>query len=709
MSVQPSFLKCPSCSDQLMETVTTALGALERCPSCLSLWVEQKLISAYSDDKIACRDALAETKALLLSTGRWCPKCFQKMVDGRVRSRGVVLHLCVTCEALWTDWDSLRKFDEFIERALRAQVEAASQAPLPPQAASGPTSLSGSTPAPAWTQIEDTSVGKVFRSMARTFDSLADGVGGTSAYTQPKTPKPTTKKTPVKPPAAKIPKEPVANNKERKILKADELPPAPAAPDPMPSDPLVSNSEVLSTETPITPIEKTPELVVPDAPPVQEPAPIEEPAEEKISALMDLQTLLETLEEQERAIEPEPVVEPEPAVEPLPVVDIQIPVVPIEAPLETPPAPLPAVDVQPEPQEVSSGSAISNLLGGAWEEEEKPTKKNKKPETPAAPAIKPMYSKPEKKGPGLFGKLGATFKSKPKPPKSVTPVTPAAPVPSVTPAEPVRPAASVAPVVPAPVGETKKITPPAPVSIPKPIQPKPAKAKKEGPGLFGKAAGLFKAKPKTPKPVPTPDLVSEKPAAMKPAPLVNAKPQPAESEARLSRPVESEPVVAAKPQTPKPVVPKPAVAKPATKPKVVASKTKSTPAVWALRLLPWILAIIAFLINYARGYDFELSFALLWSACAWSVGTMVRLFLLYPFQDFMEISLSVLLEYPGLMPAKGFPVILKGRLEPENPDFPKGPLVFVEDEKKLALNKTGTFEFVTHLFGLKNPGQFIPG
>ena len=115
----------------MLETVTTALGSLERCPSCFSLWIEQKLIAAYSDDKAACREALAETKTLLLPTDRWCPKCFQKMVDGRVRSRGVVLHLCTTCEALWTDWDTLRKFDEFIERALKAQVEAASTEPPP--------------------------------------------------------------------------------------------------------------------------------------------------------------------------------------------------------------------------------------------------------------------------------------------------------------------------------------------------------------------------------------------------------------------------------------------------------------------------------------------------------------------------------------------------------------------------------------------------
>ena len=126
--------------------------------------------------------------------------------------------------------------------------------------------------------------------------------------------------------------------------------------------------------------------------------------------------------------------------------------------------------------------------------------------------------------------------------------------------------------------------------------------------------------------------------------------------------------------------------------------------------MPWGLAVAAFLINYARGYDFEFSFALLWSACAWAVGTMIRLFLFYPFQDFMEMSLAVLCWIiRGLRRSKDFPCMLKGQLEPENPDIPKGPLMFVQDGKKLALNKTGALEFISTFFGLKNPAQFTPG
>jgi len=779
MSVQPSLLKCPSCPDQMLETVTTALGSLERCPACLSLWVEQKLIAAYSDDKTACRVALAETKALLLPADRWCPKCFQKMVDGRVRSRGVVLHLCVTCEALWTDWNALRKFDEFVERALKAQVEAASQPPLSPQASTGPSYTSGPAVAPAWTQIEDTAMGKVFRSMARTFDSIADGVGGTSAYTQMNAPKPANKKPPAKAPTIK-PKGPAKEDKGRKILKADELPPepivsgagtgaadtqavpapepisirgiditdietqAPVAPEP------VSRTETASPETPTptvpepvvssaieTPIADVKAEVVPE--PV--PAPVEIPAVEPI--------VIPAIEEKVQAIIPDvpaeapedisaapklpsifDFIEKEKEPAPLPPAESFPPAIPIEdkriekaesEPLEAKIEPQiePQAEPQKEPQNASS--AISNLLGGSWDDEEKePAKKNKKPIVPKpGPVAKPLFSKPPGKGPGLFGKLGSVFKPKPKTPKPIVPVMPdpiisgtgtsaadtqaaQAPTPAPDPIvsetpnsmdtqmAPNKPALGPAPIL--------KKTGPAPVKKAPEIKP----VKKES---SGKGWGLFKSKSKTPKPAPA--IVPEEPVPLAPVPLAH-KPEPVAAPAP-DLVISGTGTSAADAQAAPRAIPKPVLPKPVAKPKAVKPKTKRGPAVLALRLLPWMLAVVAFLINYARGYDFELSFALLWSVCAWSIGTMIRLFLLYPFQDFMEISLSALLDYPGLTPAKGFPVILKGWLEPENPDIPKGPLIFTQDEKKLLLNKTGALEFASTFFGLKNPAQFLPG
>ncbi len=111
-----STMKCPTCLDQTLETLSAPIGTFERCPYCQTLFIRRELIVAASLDRGACEEALEETKSLLLPTDRWCPKCLQKLYDGRVRSRGVNFTLCTTCDAFWTTLQTLGQFENDVEK-----------------------------------------------------------------------------------------------------------------------------------------------------------------------------------------------------------------------------------------------------------------------------------------------------------------------------------------------------------------------------------------------------------------------------------------------------------------------------------------------------------------------------------------------------------------------------------------------------------------
>jgi Zn-finger nucleic acid-binding protein len=626
-----------------MDTVTTALGALERCPSCFGMWMEQKLIAAYSDDKVACRDALAETQVLLLPVDRWCPKCFQKMFDGRVGSRSVVLHLCTHCEAVWTDWDTLQRFDEFVGRALKAQVETATQASVTlPQGQSGATGV----PLPT---LEDNSMAKVFRTVARTFDTIADGIASTSAYPLPV---PGQKPEPVKPPLIKSKDKEKNKDKkaDRKILKADELPPEETvpsdeelvvAPAPTPEPAAIVEPEAVKPTEPL--LEAPPPVVeeplAPRVPVVLPPLPSKSSVSSQLPDLMSMLEALEALEAQEVQSAPVPVLEPTPDLKP------------------EPPPVVPTVNKEPDRE---GANAISNLLGGSWNVPEKKIEKKFE----KTPEEKPVQAEPAKK-----------------------------PVPETPVEEPRKPV---------PVAGKK------PAAVAKPVVVKPPK--KEGPGVVSRLFGAFKPKPKTPKAVKAvpPAIVPAKPAPVVPAPILAPTPAPIPVKEKVAPPPPV-PVAAEPPKGggPVPVVPKPP--KVAAKPKPSEPKKVSVRTGVGWRLVPWGLACVAFAVNYARGYDFEWSFALLWSTIGWAVGQMVRLAMLYPFKDFADMTLAALFEVPGLTAAKGLPVILEGLLELEDPAKPKGKLVFVQEGQRLAVNTFGGTDILCRFFGLKNPAQLIAG
>jgi len=221
---------------------------------------------------------------------------------------------------------------------------------------------------------------------------------------------------------------------------------------------------------------------------------------------------------------------------------------------------------------------------------------------------------------------------------------------------------------------------------------------KTKPSLLAGFKSFFKTRPKSSKPVNVNPVV--KPASMM------AKPQPPAS-------VKGAKKFAEETSLSNVLMPKeiqePAPLKSITKPTPVLPKKKAAAKGWGWRLLPWGLALIAFLINYLRGYDFEFSYALLWSACAWSVGTMIRLAVLYPFKEFVELSLNALGDYPGLTAAQGLPVLLTGWLEPKDPSKPKGVLIFSQGDQTLEMNQWGKLELIPRFFGLQNPGQLIAG
>lgn len=679
-----------------MQTVTTALGALDRCPACLSLWIEQKLVTAYSDDKTACREALDETKALLLPVERWCPKCFQKLQDGRVRSRGVVLQLCTHCETLWCQWDQLKRFDEFIQRALYAQVEAALQLPMP---SGGPAP---SVPSSFRPTTDDKGVAKVFRGVARTFDSIADSISGSPGpVAGPIGPsfKPAAS---AKGPAPSAPSKPAKPGKseERKILKAEDLPPPaltpkaveppPAAKPPAPvqapeeeASPAFESVE-LSTASPwpeAEPVEKAPAPRLPDVPaeppvpplpeppplPVVEPItplPVEEKPEPALPSILDF--VEKPVEPVEPAVpEPAPAPAPEPPPAPAPEA------LPVPAP-EPPPAPAPEPPkerpVVPEP--IAPRPSVLPPIDFV------PAKAPASlPATPKpAPVPKPMpVAKKKSAGPGFFARITSALKPSAKP-KSAS----AAPVnPSLAPAE--VPAPTAAPAAPAVAAAT-------PAAPPKRAPLRPALLKPAPP------AG-FRSKAKEPAPAtssPLPDRIANAEPAGDPVSLSGIATPSAEG---------TPPPASAGPSKPA------ALQKPASKPKDVAGHTGG----WGMRLLPWVLVVIAFVVNFSRGYDFEWGLTVLWCLCAWAVGTMVRLWRLYPSGPFEEQPLAALLERQGESAAKGRPVRLSGLLEPADPSKPKGPLHFVQEGKTLALNRHSPMDMASRLAGLSNPAQLSAG
>ena len=110
-----------------------------------------------------------------------------------------------------------------------------------------------------------------------------------------------------------------------------------------------------------------------------------------------------------------------------------------------------------------------------------------------------------------------------------------------------------------------------------------------------------------------------------------------------------------------------------------------------------------------REYGFEGGPAMLWGLMGWSVGMMVRLKRMYPSKPFQESTLQALAELKGPLGWRGIPVTLKGQIVSAREEDPKGIVVFRQEERTIALNRLGRWDFIPRLFGLSNPRQLLKG
>jgi hypothetical protein len=121
------------------------------------------------------------------------------------------------------------------------------------------------------------------------------------------------------------------------------------------------------------------------------------------------------------------------------------------------------------------------------------------------------------------------------------------------------------------------------------------------------------------------------------------------------------------------------------------------------------LATAAVACSAFRDFGFEAAPAVLWSVAGWSMGLMVRLSRLYPFDSFDEATLQELSSHAGSAGRRRIPVILKGQIILLDEAAPKGEVIFQQDGQALFLNRMGTWDLIPRLFGLSNPRQLLLG
>ncbi len=371
MSITPSTMKCPVCEEQTLESLSTSLGTFEQCPNCQGLFLSQDLLASASLDRAKTLEALEETKILLLPTEKWCPKCMQKLFEGRVRSRGVILTLCPACLRFWTDLSILADFDQALEKTLSVQIELANSTRSSESAslksASGTTSIG--------TLYEDSGVGSLFRTFARMLNRWADHLSA-----EPSAPR----KEKVKPP------KPQPKKAEKKSIILDVQP---------------EIAQAKAKAPPPTPPKET----------VKEPEPLPQPPKIDVP---------EFIFPEEAKAEPERESEPIPA-----------PPEPIPVPPKPAPASEPMIFAKPVPSSKEGQPGFFGKLKSAWIPAPKKSAQPVKPVLPVKPVqpaipIQPVrpakaIDVPQPKPEGSFGKkLAAFFAPKPRPKPTAKPSPP---------------------------------------------------------------------------------------------------------------------------------------------------------------------------------------------------------------------------------------------------------------------------------------------
>ncbi len=734
MTASATIMPCPICEDQLLVSITTALGTLDRCPNCGWFFADQKTLSAYSADLEQFQHLIAEAQEFLLPTARLCPSGEHPMQDGRVRSRGVILTFCPLCQVFWTHLSTLDLLEKALARSLDGQLDIALS-----------TAEANATAALEATPIEYHGLGLLFHNLSVSFHGLAQRFTATKVIPAP----------------APRPKAPLFITRVPKTETSP--PPAAPSPTPVPSEaaavasqgPAPVSTPSRETEKPVVEMakpelspEKLPEEPVRSADVPTKPQPeVMKPGIEKPFPLESSKPVTQPVEAKKLPLKEEPLPQaPEKTVvakakpsEPAPpeATPDRVPYKPTEVreEAEKPEAEIPE---QVSPESKPSQEAAEDLLPPPPPVREA-VSQLKQSLAHVAPVKKP--SKPVEKKAGIFSRLMGALNPKPKPKAKV----PDKGMPAATPGpakqllSPVEPAIAESSALPTSLSTPEqKPSPAAQVPAKKPVVlPQPKRQTSGFKALFSLLFSSLKPSPRRPavaKPVPLPKVVS--PAGAAP-PVIRSNEQ-AENVPVVAPLVEpnlisdSPPISERKipvipplhvPQEPKPEV------KPELKPlplpvpklnvqanqktatpmpslKVKAPKVKKIKAPLPDRLIrwsSWVFPVVALLISGFSGYEFEWAPSLSWALVAWSLARMVRLVRLYPFLPFIEATVGSLVGASGRS-EKGRPVVLKGRISQQ--DGKVRTIHLVDTTGSVELDRIPSWNMLARIFAVANLSQF---
>jgi hypothetical protein len=116
-------LRCPNCEDKPLNPISLPMGLLERCDSCLTLFVPWGLLARLSEDPARFLTQINGLLSFRLPSGRNCPRCDVPLEQGRMPGSGVILTVCAQCHSVLTDVATLREHDPRLADALNAEIK----------------------------------------------------------------------------------------------------------------------------------------------------------------------------------------------------------------------------------------------------------------------------------------------------------------------------------------------------------------------------------------------------------------------------------------------------------------------------------------------------------------------------------------------------------------------------------------------------------
>jgi hypothetical protein len=672
-------MNCPNCTDKTLESITTPLGTVHLCRSCPGIFVPWAMLASFSPDKAAFQKAIDEAQSFRLPTSRVCPQCSAFLEQGRVQEAFVILNLCMKCQSLWTDLETLEGLDLLLANGFQAHLKDPFAPVNPPTLSTTPQTTGAGLPpadllAPGGLPAApDPEFGARLTNLQQQYEALEQRLQDEWGKREAELAKryaADIQKTQEEFRAALQEQLQAAEQESEKRLKTlhdriEELEKIKKT---------VSSSQTSSTSS----------------------------HAESDTRMKMLQNHITELEKRRLKQEAE-IIRLHERMEALGQTSSLPPV--------SPPPAEPVVKVpQPQPRRSLPPHAMEVPPAEVWWPSEVPR-----------PIEVPKRSEETRAA---------------EPPKPIEPPKPAeAKIPVETP----KPATKTPVDLPKPIVPTADAPKPAEVSKPKemvkPAQ-EPAAAKSPKKSFWAPIWEMFKAgwapaasKPSTPgkpaqgpAPVPTPAPVSASapvsPAA--PPPFVQppvSKPastsMPAAAPQQAATPVKppvQKPPVATPPPVVIPTVPPPSVQPPVVRPvpapAAAAGSVQKTS--WSTRAFLWsprVVPPIIFLIVKAASFDGSVGYALAWAVIVGCVVYGVRLKWLTPSKTFSETTVAGVLGLSREQLQRGVPVLLKGRLA----EGSSKTLHFEDASGVMPINQWGKLDWLSRIFGLSNAGQFPPG